>query len=167
VGTHFDCNLTWWPLSSGWLTYLARCQHLLRQGLFVADFAYLRDEAIPGFLAPRPQQQPARPAGFDYDVLNAEVLLNRAAAKGGRLFLSDGMSYRYLVLPHEPGAILSPATLRKVEELAKAGLTVVGPNSLAAVVSNLREEPLESVVRTDGLAPDIEFRNPSPGAEFD
>ena len=83
VGTHFDCNLTWWPMSGAWLTYLARCQHLLRQGLFVADFAYLQDEAIPSFIAPRPEQQPARPAGFDYDVLNAEVLLTRASARTG------------------------------------------------------------------------------------
>jgi hypothetical protein len=39
VGTHFDRNVTWWPKSSAWLAYLARCQHLLRQGRFVADLA--------------------------------------------------------------------------------------------------------------------------------
>ena len=37
------------------------------------------------------------------------------------------MSYRYLVLPHQPDAILSPATLKKVNELAEAGVTVIGP----------------------------------------
>ncbi|MCX6899514.1 MAG: glycosyl hydrolase [Verrucomicrobia bacterium] len=155
VGTHFDCNLTWWPMSGAWLTYLARCQHMLRQGLFVADFAYLQDEAIPGFIAPRPDQQPARPAGFDYDVLNAEVLLTRATAKDGRLTLPDGMSYRYLVLSHRPDAILSPATLKKVNQLAEAGVTVI------------REGPLDAVVRADGLAPDIEFRSTSQCANFD
>ncbi|MCX6930108.1 MAG: glycosyl hydrolase [Verrucomicrobia bacterium] len=167
VGTHFDCNLTWWPLGSAWLTYLARCQHLLRQGLFVADFAYLQDEAIPGFIASRPQQQPALPSGFDYDVLNAEVLLSRAAASNGRLALPNGMSYRYLVLPQNPGAVLSPATLRKVDELAKAGVTVIGPNPLAAAVSKMREGTLDAAVRADGLVPDIEFRNPPAGAKFD
>ena len=110
VGTHFDTNLTWWPMADGWLTYLARCQYMLREGLFVADAAFLQNEAIPSFIPPRPLQ---RPAGFDYDVLNAEVLLNRAAAGNGRLTLPDGMSYRYLVLPQQPDAILSPATLRK------------------------------------------------------
>lgn len=167
VGTHFDCNLTWWPLSSGWLTYLARCQYLLRQGLFVADFAYLQDEAIPGFIAPRPQQQPARPPGFDYDVLNAEVLLSRATAKNSRLTLPDGMNYRYLVLPHNPGAVLSSSTLLKVDELAKASVTVVGPKSLLPAASGIREGTLDSVVRADGLAPDIEFYRPSAGALFD
>ena len=81
--------------------------------------------------------------------------------------LPDGMSYRYLVLPHQPDAVLSPATLRKVDELAKAGVTVIGPKSLAAAVSRMREGALDAVVRADGLAPDIEFRNPSAGAKFD
>lgn len=167
VGTHFDCNLTWWPMSGGWLTYLARCQHLLRQGLFVADLAYLQNEAIPSFIPSRPNQQPARPAGFDYDVLNAEVLLTRASASNSRLTLPGGMSYRYLVLPHLPDAILSPATLKKVNELAKAGVTVIGPKNLAGLVAKMREDPLDVVTRADGLAPDIEFRNPSQGANFD
>ena len=167
VGTHFDCNLTWWPMSGAWLTYLARCQHLLHQGLFVADFAYLQDEAVPSFIAPRPAQQPALPPGFDYDVLNAEVLLRRATANNGRLTLPDGMSYRYLVLPHNPDAVLSPAVLRKVGELADAGVTLVGPKSLAVPAPRLREGPLDAVVRADGLLPDLEFRDASAGSKFD
>jgi len=55
-------------MADGWLRYLARCQHLLRQGLFVADFAFLQSEAVPGFIPPRSSQ---RPAGFDYDAMNA------------------------------------------------------------------------------------------------
>jgi len=100
VGTHFDPYITWWNMSHGWLTYVARCQLMLRQGRFVADFAYFQGEEIPGFIAPRDLQQPMRPAGFDYDAFNAEVLLNRTTTKDGRLVLPDGMSYRYLVLPH-------------------------------------------------------------------
>jgi poly(3-hydroxybutyrate) depolymerase len=126
VGTHFDSNLTWWPMSGAWLTYLARCQHLLRQGLFVADFAYLQEEAIPGFIDPRKTQRPALPAGFDYDALNAEVLLSLAVASDGRLTLPDGMSYRYLVLPHRAGWAVSPALLRRILFLAERGVTVIG-----------------------------------------
>jgi hypothetical protein len=164
VGTHFDSNLTWWPLGGSWLTYLARCQHMLRQGSFVADFGCLQSEAIPGFLAPRPTQ---RPDGFDYDVLNAEVLLNRAAARKDRLVLPDGMSYRYLVLPDQTDAILSPAVLKKVNQLAESGVTVVGPRALAGSVVGMREGSAVAVARADGLSPDIEFVNPSPGASFD
>ncbi|MEI6277753.1 MAG: glycosyl hydrolase [Verrucomicrobiae bacterium] len=163
VGTHFGYKLTWWPMADGWLTYLARCQYLLRQGLFVADFAYLQDESIPSFVVSPRYQKPERPKGFEYDAMNAEVLLTRASVKDGRLMLPNGMSYRYLVLPHQPEAILSPATLKKINELAEAGVPVIGPKSFAESVPKVREGALEGIVRADGLAPDIEFR-PAPSA---
>ena len=47
------------------------------------------------------------------------------SVKDGRLVLPDGMSYRVLVLPDLP--TMTPALLRKVKELVKAGATVVGP----------------------------------------
>ena len=127
VGTHFDCNVTWWKMSHAWLTYLARCQHMLRQGLFVADFAYFQGEEIPAFISPRGGQQPVCPAGFDYDVLSLQVLLDGAAARDGKLILPSGMSYRYLVLPPSAPVAISPPALRKIEQLAEAGVTVVGP----------------------------------------
>ncbi len=192
VGTHFDPYITWWDMSHGWLSYIARCQHLLRQGRFVADFAYFRGEDIPGFIAPRNLQQPMRPAGFDYDALNAEVLLHRAAAKDGRMVLPDGMSYRYLVLPHDASWSVSPVVLRKIKELADGGVTVIGPRPTAAPgLTNLPEcdeqvkeladamwpaeasgrvisdMTLEEIVRRDGLAPDVEFRAVSAGARLD
>ena len=60
-------------------------------------------------------------------MLNAEVLLTRASAEHGRLTLPDGMSYRYLVLPHGAGWAVSPAVLRKIRTLAEAGVTIIGP----------------------------------------
>jgi len=132
VGTHFDPHITWWDMSHGWLTYIARCQQMLRQGSFVADFAYFRGEDVPGFIAPRDLQQPMRPAGFDYDAVNAEVLLTRASARDSRLVLPDGMSYRYLVLPHEASWNVSPVVLQKIKELTEAGVTVVGPRPAGA-----------------------------------
>ncbi len=201
VGTHFDTNITWWNMGNAWLTYVARCQHMLRQGLFVADFAYFQGEEIPGFIAPRDLQQPLRPAGFDYDAMNAEVLLKRAAAKDGRLVLPDGMSYRYLVLPHRAGWTVSPAVLRKIKQLAEGGVTIVGPRSSQAPgltdypecdkqVEKLADElwgptghqsgsrecgtgrviwgkSLDEIVKADGLAPDVEFRDAGSGAKLD
>ncbi len=130
VGTHFDCNLTWWPMSGAWLTYLARCQHLLRQGLFVADFAYLQEEAIPGFLARAKRKRPALPAGFDYDVLNAEVLLGRASCQRRP---ADAARRHELSLPRAPapaapaaGPFRPPCSARS-GELAEGGVTVIGP----------------------------------------
>ncbi len=59
-------------------------------------------------------------------LLNAEVLLGRSAARGGCLVLPDGMSYRYLVLPHRSPLAISARVLRKIKELAEGGVTVIG-----------------------------------------
>ena len=36
-GQHLERGETWWEQSRAWLQYIARCQYLLQQGLFVAD----------------------------------------------------------------------------------------------------------------------------------
>ncbi len=127
AGTHFDSHITWWNMSHGWLTYLSRCQLLLRQGKFVADFLYYYGEDVPNYVAARSRMTPPLPSGFDCDTINAETLLGRVSVNGGRLRLPDGMNYRYLVLPHRSGLAMSPAVCRKIAELVKGGATVIGP----------------------------------------
>jgi hypothetical protein len=127
AGTHFDSHITWWNMSHAWLTYLARCQHLLRQGRFVADFCFFYGEDVPNYVPARSHMNPPLPVGFDCDTINAEVLLNRLSVKRGRLTLPDGMSYRYLVLPHRQTVAMSPPVLRKIKNLVKDGATVLGP----------------------------------------
>jgi hypothetical protein len=175
VGTHISYKLTWWPLAEGWLSYLSRCQLMLRQGTFAADIAYLQSEEIPAFLPAREDQQPTCPPGFEFDVINREVLISRAAAKGGRLVLPDGMSYRYLVLPYSydrspwsrkpkppfteaAQARLSADTLAKINKLAEAGVPVVGPKIYSQLVPRLRAGALAEVIKDDRLAADLEFR---------
>ena len=127
AGTHFDNHITWWNMSHAWLSYLSRCQLLLRQGRFVADFLYFYGEDVPNFVAARSRMNPPLPPGFDCDTINAEVLLGRLSAKSGRLKLPDGMSYQYLVLPHRSSPAMSPAVCRKIAELVEAGATIIGP----------------------------------------
>jgi len=158
IGTKFGHTRAWWPMADGWLSYLARCQYMLRQGNFVADFAYLQDERIPSYVLSRPGETPRCPPGHDYDALHAEVLL-QATAKEGRLQLQSGMHYRYLVLPPDKDAILSPETRKQIEELADGGVQVLGPGYL--------EGTLEEILSADGLVPDVAFRNASPKARFE
>jgi hypothetical protein len=47
------------------------------------------------------------------------------SVKNGRIILPNGMSYRVLVLPASDR--MTPMVLRKIQELVKAGATVVGP----------------------------------------
>jgi hypothetical protein len=130
AGTHFDRNITWWEQSRAFFQYLARCQHLLQQGMFVADVAYVHGEGTTIFVPSKEHRRPELPAGYDCDSVNAEVLSNRLSVKDGRLCLPDGMSYRLLVLPE--ARVLSPGILRKVKDLIQAGACVTGPRPVRA-----------------------------------
>ena len=113
-GLHYERTQTWWNMSKAWHEYLARCQYLLRQGLFVADVCYLGAEASPQsligqkrFLAKTPDpldpnnpDYPRERIDYSFDVCSTEALLTRMSVKDGRLVLPDGMSYRLLVLPN-------------------------------------------------------------------
>jgi hypothetical protein len=121
-GLHYERTQTWWEQTLPWHEYLARCQFMLRQGLFVADICYMQPEAAPqGF-------QGHNRAGYDYDNGTPEVVRTRMSVKDGRIVLPDGMSYRLLVLPQV--ATMTPPLLRKVKELVEAGATVIGPRPL-------------------------------------
>lgn len=122
-GLHYERTQTWWEMSTAWHEYLARCQFMLRQGLFVADLCYLRPQ-LPDQTAFTPA--PMVPAGYKYDECSAEALITRMSVKDGRLTLPDGMSYRLLVLP-EGNTLMTPALVRKIKQLVQAGATVVGP----------------------------------------
>jgi len=127
-GFHFNRCITWWKEAPAWTAYLARCQFLLQQGLFVADLCYFQGEGAPiglpgpGGLRPRP------PAGFDYDGCDTAVLLSRMTVRDGRILLPDGMTYRILVLPNQ--RTMTPEVLRKVRDLVRDGATIIGPKPL-------------------------------------
>jgi hypothetical protein len=132
VGMHFNRNLTWWSLAHVFTEYLSRCQLLLRQGKFMADFAYWTGDTIPYECPDRTAMRPALPAGCNADLVNSDVLMNRMTVKAGRLVLPDGISYRYLVLPPTRDTV-APESLHKILELVKAGATVVlGPRPVSS-----------------------------------
>jgi hypothetical protein len=117
-GQHYERTETWWEQSAEWHRYLARCQFLLRQGLFVADICYLQPERPPQSFEAHPRQ------GYDYDECDANVVLTRMSVKNGLITLPDGMNYRLLVLPQT--GQMTPPLLRKIKDLAEAGATIVG-----------------------------------------
>ena len=45
-GLHYERTETWWEQSKAWHEYLARCQFLLQQGLFVADLCLLTPRGV-------------------------------------------------------------------------------------------------------------------------
>ncbi|RYX80646.1 hypothetical protein EON83_27615 [bacterium] len=125
-GFHFERTLTWWQQGKSWIDYIAHCQFLLQQGRAVADVAYFTGESSPVQMR---IGKPALPAGYDYDAVNADVLLHGATVKNGRLTLASGASYAALVLP-PADSNLTPPLLQKLRDLVLAGATVVGPRPL-------------------------------------
>jgi hypothetical protein len=123
-GVHYERTQTWWEYSKPWHDYVARCQHLLQNGRFVADFCYLTDEGAYNEPPLRKDLNPVLPAGYDYDLAPPDALLNRMSVHGGRIVLPDGMSYAALVLPKS--SRMSPALLRKVRALVDDGAMVIG-----------------------------------------
>ena len=124
-GIHFDRTNTWWEPGRAWIDYLNRCQTLLQEGLFVADFAYFTGDNIVGYTkVHRRDLNPVPPEGYDYDLMNTETLLNRAWVERGRLRLPDGMNYRVLVLQEQSHITLG--LLRKLRNMVEQGLIIVG-----------------------------------------
>src|SRR5205085_287426 len=128
--THFGRNNTWWELSGPWIQYLARCQAMLQQGEPVADVLYYAGEDVPSPMYGDGLRNPGIPSGYDFDGCSSDVLLNRVAARDGRLVLPGGKSYRLLVLARK--ATMRPEILRKLKELTNAGVTIVGSKPIKA-----------------------------------
>ena len=121
-GQHYERTQTWWEQTPAWHKYLARCQYLLRQGLFAADICYLQAEASPAGMGNHSRQ------GYNWDECSSEVVLTRMTVRDGRIVLPDGMSYRALVLSES--RTMTPALLWKISAMVKAGATIVGPRPL-------------------------------------
>ncbi|HWD91438.1 MAG TPA: glycosyl hydrolase [Verrucomicrobiae bacterium] len=122
-GLNFERTLTWWDQGKAWIDYISRCEFLLQQGRAAADAAYFDGQSAP---VEMPADNPPLPAGYDYDGVNADVLLHGATVKNGRLTLRSGASYAVLILP--PDDInMTPPMLKGLSKLVREGATVIGP----------------------------------------
>lgn len=113
---------TWFSDLDLFITYLKRCNYMLRQGNYVADAAYFIGEDAPKMTGVR---DPELPQGYSFDYINGEILRDRAKVTDGRLVLQGGMSYKILVLPKLE--TMRPELLKKIRELVSQGLTLLGP----------------------------------------
>jgi hypothetical protein len=122
-GIGFPCTRgqTWWKHAATWTDYLARCQYLLRQGHGVADVLYFFGEDLDRFPM---DDLPGLPRGYQFELLNADLLQNRLAMQSGRICPDSGGSYRLIVLRNSRRMTL--ASLAKLRELVRGGAIVLG-----------------------------------------
>lgn len=121
-GNEFNRKNTWFGQLDVFIDYLKRCGYLLQQGRYVADVAYFIGEDAPKMTG---VCDPALPDGYSFDYINAEVLLEHAKVRDGRLVLDGGMEYRVLVLPKL--RTMRPELLAAIERMVRDGLIVLGP----------------------------------------
>ncbi len=120
-GTEFHRTNTWFSHIDLFIDYVKRCNYMLRQGLNIADVAYYIGEDAPkmtGF------QDPVLPSGYQFDYINAEVIVRDATVKDGMITLPHGTTYRVLVLPKEK--TMRPELLKKIKYLVAEGAIVLG-----------------------------------------
>lgn len=120
-GCEFNRNNTWFNQMDVFTGYLKRCNFMLQQGQYMADVAYFIGEDAPKMTG---VCDPALPKGYSFDYINSEILLDQASVQNGKLTLKSGMQYRVLVLPRQK--TMRPEVLKKIKELVKAGLVIVG-----------------------------------------
>jgi hypothetical protein len=122
-GIHFERTETWWSQGKPWIDYITRCEFLLQQGRAVEDAAHFDGQSAPVEMR---VGNPPLPPGYDFDAMDADVLLHGATVKNGRLTLASGANYAALIL--RPDDInMTPQLLERLRKLVRAGATVVGP----------------------------------------
>ena len=133
-GLHWERTQTFWTLLDSYHQYLARCSHLLQQGVTVSDVLYLTPEGAPHvFRAPDSalddvtSRTPDK-KGYGFDGCSPGILMARAKVKDGLITFPGGTSYRLMVLPQVE--TMTPALLAKIRDLVKTGATIVGPPPL-------------------------------------
>ncbi len=120
-GTHFGRLNPYWEFSGPWVDYLSRCQFMLRQGRYCADYLVLLPSDTH-FLYH--EKIKAMPDGFANDTVTKNILMT-ADVENGQIVLPGGMKYRILLLPTNWTA--SGDLLKKIAYFVEQNVPVYGP----------------------------------------
>ncbi|MDX2191430.1 MAG: glycosyl hydrolase [Bacteroidota bacterium] len=126
-GTQIGVTQPWWPMSKPFMDYLGRCGYMLQQGNFFADVLYYYGDEAPNFV-PNKKIDPSLGFGYDYDVVNSDVILNKLQIKDGKYTLPHGPQYQVLVLPNIQEMNLK--VLQQIEKFVLEGGIIIGPKPI-------------------------------------
>ncbi|KAA9036106.1 hypothetical protein FW778_19650 [Ginsengibacter hankyongi] len=162
AGSDINPTTTWWEDAKPFMDYLSRCSYMLRQGQSVADIAYYYGDKAPHFF-PELQGSPDRTGliglsfGYDFDLINTDVLLNRMTVSRGKLILPDGLNYKLLVIPDKKDIPI--AVWKKIERLIAGGAHVLIQNSSSipqhSISSDLVNVSIDAALRKLSIAKDF------------
>ncbi|MVM33766.1 glycoside hydrolase [Spirosoma sp. HMF4905] len=172
-GQYFTRQETWAEQANVWMAYLGRSCFLLQQGKPVVDVLYYYGENN-NITQTCAEKLPAIPVGYAFDFANATALTTALRVEGGKLVASSGQQYRLLALDASAKTMTLPV-LKKLGELVKAGLKVVGvkperspslsdsPTEFTALVNqiwsnpNVSTKPIDAVLNEIGVQKDVDI----------
>ena len=171
IGQWFNRHDTWAEMAGVWADYMARSCFMLQAGHNVADILYYygEDSNVTTVFG-RPA---AVPAGYQWDYLSPNALLDMISCRKGVLSSASGTQYKVIWMDRNMDYV-SVAVLRKLAALAKAGAWIGGvkpkyPASLSddqaefdALVAELfgyknvmETSDLQAFLDKAGVAPDV------------
>ena len=127
AGTHYNDKRIWWLKIKPFNEYLGRLSFLFQHTRFFADVLYYYGDRIPNFVTQKNSRFTVG-AGYDYEPINTEKLLQDVDVRNGKLVLRDGSSFSMLALENEEE--MNPDVLLKLKFLANKGAVIVGPKPL-------------------------------------
>ncbi len=152
-GSHFDRTQPWWDKGgTAWFTYMARGQHMLRQGHGVADIAMVVGSDSPVECPDKPAMIDVLPRGVEFDCVDTPTLLARSKFEEGRFVLPNGARYQMLWWPHD-----NPPRADELARLQKAKAAGV-----PVAMQHLGDDP-NDVFEQAGLLPRVSSDGPLPG----
>ena len=183
-GQWFDRHETWANQASVWTDYLSRSCYLLRQGKFVADVAYYygEDTNVTGRYHTR---MPKFPNTYNYDFVSPSIVKDVLKVDNGQLVTNSGMRYRVLWLDN--ASMMSIKMLRRIKQLADAGVVIAGtkPNTLrgldgteeefSSLVKDIWDSgrknvstgiSIDKILRAEGVAPDVTFSDTKANIKY-
>jgi hypothetical protein len=137
AGTHFNNKRAWWPKAKPFIQYISRLSSVFQNTDFVADVVWYYGDKVPNSATPK-NTHFAVGAGYDYEVINTEILLNDLSFKDGKLSLSNGATFSVLALENE--ASINPLVLVKLQQLVDQGAIIVGARPVQ--ISAIKDAPL-------------------------
>lgn len=129
AGTHFNTKQIWWSKINPFIDYLSRLSYIFQETDFFSDVLYYYGDRIPNSAAPKNTHFKVGP-GYDYEVINTEILLDKLTVKDKKLVLPSGAVFSILALESEEA--INSEVLKKLGKLASQGAIIVGEKPVKA-----------------------------------
>ncbi len=156
AGTHYNDKRIWWPKIRPFNDYLARLSFVFQEADFKADVLYYYGDEVPKFVYPKNTKFKVG-EGYDYEVINTEILLKDLQVKDGKLTLPGGAQFSVLSLASE--SEINPDVLTKLARLTKEGGVIIGEKPLGVA-----QDPRQPVSReTEELIDELWAPAPAQG----